>query len=133
MLAIASCWRSPSSSTRVAEGRLRSSKWSGHSSSMLQQALEIGLVVLRFVDDQFALFRRRGVGILRLRLLPRADRGLVSTSSSASFSCISCSIRSCSAMIGNCRISIDWIMRGASTCFCTIRISWPKESRMGVT
>ena len=32
-------------------------------------------------------------------------------------------MRSCSAMIGNCRISIDWIIRGASTCFWTIRSS----------
>ena len=27
------------------------------------------------------------------------------------------------AKIGSCRISIDWIIRGASTCFCTIRRS----------
>ncbi len=56
--------------------------------------------------------------------------GSVSTSSSVSFSCISCSMRSCSAMIGNCRISIDWIIRGARTCFWTSRSSCPKESRM---
>jgi hypothetical protein len=33
-------------------------------------------------------------------------------------------------MTGSCRISIDWIMRGASTCFCAIRISWPNDIRM---
>ena len=45
--------------------------------------------------------------------------GSSSCSSSTGFSSISCSIRSCRARMGNCRISIDWIIRGASTCFCT--------------
>ncbi len=90
----------------------------------VQQPLEIVLVVLAFVDDQLALFlasARRGSR--RSTGLPRADRDLPPTRSSTGFSCISCSMRSCKAMIGNCRISIDWIIRGASTCFWTIRSS----------
>ena len=59
--------------------------------------------------------------------------GSSSSNSRTGFSSISCSIRSCKARIGNCRISIDWIIRGASTCFCTIRRSWPSESRMAMS
>ena len=56
------------------------------------------------------------------RLAPASSAGRSGSSSwrsSIGFSCISCSIRSSRARIGNCRISIDWIIRGARICFCT--------------
>ena len=63
MLAIASCARWPSSSTRVLEGFDRSSKWSGHSSSMLSSRSKSSSIVLPLVDDQLPLFDRGSIGI----------------------------------------------------------------------
>ena len=51
-------------------------------------------------------------------------------SSRTGFSLSSCSIRSCNAMIGNCKISIDWIMRGAMRRRISVRICWEVSSRM---
>ena len=70
-----------------------------------------------------ALPRVGASGFSASRPALRGRSGSSSCSSRTGFSSISCSIRSCSARIGNCRISIDWIIRGASTCFCTIRSS----------
>ena len=54
----------------------------------------------------------------------------LSSTSSIGFSFISCSMRSCKARIGNCRISIDWIIRGANFWVCIWRASSPKERRI---
>ena len=70
-----------------------------------------------FVDDQLALFLGRRVGVLDLdRLFGQVGVFLVQLqdrdSPASPARCVPAS-----AMIGNCRISIDWIIRGASTCF----------------
>ena len=134
MLAMASSFRSPASSTSPREGRVRSSKWSGHCSSIFKQPLEIVLVAVRLVDDQLALFLAGGVGgsgtPARPSIGSAGRSGSSSCNSSTGLASISCSIRSSRARMGSCRISIDWIIRGASTCFCTNRRSCPRESRI---
>ena len=100
----------------------------------LHQPLEVVLVRVRSRRSPTRVLPRLGASGAcgpRLALRP-ASSGSSSCSSSTGFSSISCSIRSSSARIGNCRISIDWIIRGASTCFCTSRRSWPRDSRMVV-
>ena len=119
------CWPS-----RRAGGRLRASMRFmrrpatlfvvvGQILGHVQQALEVVLVVRCRLDDQLALGVGRRVGCSRPRpRLAFGDLVLVgSIWSRHGLSSISCSMRSCRAMIGNCRISIDWIIRGASTCF----------------
>ncbi len=49
-----------------ADGRLRSSKWSGHSSSMFSNRSKSASLSFVLVDDQLALFGSRRVGISRL-------------------------------------------------------------------
>ena len=55
---------------------------------------------------------------------PSASEGAADSrrSTRTGFSLSSCSIRSCNAMIGNCKISIDWIMRGAIRRRISVRI-----------
>ncbi len=83
----------------------------------VDEPLEVVLVVAVVFDDQLAL----GVGDAAGAASSSAGcfRLVSSTStwSSTGLSSISCSMRSCNAISGSCRISIDWIIRGASTCF----------------
>ena len=58
----------------------------------------------------------------RLLAIDLGRRDVLPESSRTGFSPSSCSIRSCNAMIGNCRISIDWIMRGAMRRRISVRI-----------
>ena len=89
------------------------------------------------VAVELGRLRRLGLGLgaaPRRRPPPRPRRAGVSRRSTRTgFSLSSWSIRSCNAIRGSCKISIDWIMRGAMRRRMSVRICCEVSRRMVLT
>ena len=102
----------------------------GHLAVEIQQPLEVVGVVVGFIDDQRLVVDRLFARDRRALRARRAASDRAPAAPGPGSRPAPARSAPAAPASGSCRISIDWIIRGASFCTWSCRCSRPKERRM---